>query len=366
MKVSDFDYELPSDRIAQHPVEPRDAARLLVHSVGRDETRHGLIKDLPELLRAGDLLVVNNTRVRPARIYGTRASGGKLELLLLGVELSPEDPDVRRWRALVKPARRVKSGEAIQLEGGAFSARAIDRLRRADGSLGAEWMFEIRDSQCPGGLAETAIERFGRMPLPPYIRRAPSEDSDRLREADRAHYQTIFAEVPGAVAAPTAGLHFTAELLRNLAMRGIERTQVTLHVSAGTFQPVTAEIVEEHRMHSEEYDLPASAAEAIAAARRRGGRIVAVGTTSLRVLESCAGVDGRVSAGRGATSLFITPGYRFRAIDALLTNFHLPRSTLLMLVSAFVGRERLLGLYSQAIAAGYRFYSYGDAMLLLP
>jgi S-adenosylmethionine:tRNA ribosyltransferase-isomerase len=366
VKVADFEYELPRDRIAQEPVEPRDAARLLAHTISRDETRHGLVRDLPELLRAGDLLVVNNTHVRPARLYGARASGGRIELLMLGSVPSPAPTGVRMWRALVKPARRIKTGEEIRVEGGAFSIRALERSRREDGSPGAEWMFEIRDSDCPGGSAENAIERFGHMPLPPYIRRAAPGESARLRDADRAHYQTIFASVPGAVAAPTAGLHFTPELLRRLEEQGIEKVEVTLHVGPGTFQPVTVDDVQDHRMHSEEYDLSASAVASIVRARTRGGRIVAVGTTSVRVLESCANADGTLAPRRGSTSIFITPGHRFRVVDALLTNFHLPRSTLLMLVSAFAGRDRVLRLYSEAIAAGYRFYSYGDAMLLLP
>ena len=365
LKVAEFDYDLPRERIAQHPAEPRDAAKLLAHWIARDATRHASIRELPELLEPGDLLVVNNTRVRPARLYARRASGGRVELLLLGRERAGAATEAGRWRALVKPARRLKNGEELRIEDGAFSARAVARARAGDGSVLAEWILEIRDSECPGGLAEAAIERFGHVPLPPYIQRDGGADADRLRDADREHYQTMFAAVPGAVAAPTAGLHFTSELVRRLDRRGVEIAQVTLHVGPGTFQPVTVESVRAHRMHAEEFEMPAAAARAINAARSRGGRIVAVGTTSARVLEACADADGTVRAEAGETSIFITPGHRFRAIDALLTNFHLPRSTLLMLVSAFAGRERVLRLYAEAVVAAYRFYSYGDAMLLV-
>lgn len=367
MKVAQFEYELPRDRIAQFPVEPRDSARMLVHEVGRDLSRHGVVKDLPLLLRHGDLLVVNNTRVRSARLLGVRASGGRVELLLIGPEPTGVSSVSRRWRAMVKPAGRLRIGEEIELEGGELSARAIERSKREDGSPGAEWVFEMTSDRNPGELVESAIEKIGRMPLPPYILRdAHPGHADPRREADRASYQTIFAQVPGAVAAPTAGLHFTPDLVRLLGEQGIARAEVTLHVGPGTFQPVTAENVHDHAMHSEEYDLPEATARAVQDTRAAGGRIVAVGTTSARVLESCADEKGRLAAGRGSTSIFIAPGYRFRVVDVLLTNFHLPRSTLLMLVSALAGRERVLRLYAEAITAGYRFYSYGDAMLLLP
>ena len=356
MNLSEFDYELPEDRIAQRPAEPRDSARLLVHHVQADATEHRVIRDLPELLRGGDLLVVNDTRVRPARLLGRRRSGGAVELLVLGPAGEPE-----RWKALVRPAKRLAPGEELELEHGALLARACDRLPGADGRPGAEWTFEIAGE--PGRSVEDLLERFGRMPLPPYIRREP--DADARSAVDRTWYQTVFARVPGAVAAPTAGLHMTPELLRRLAERGIDRTAITLHVGLGTFQPVSAERIEDHAMHAEEYVVPGEAAAAVARARRSGGRVVAVGTTSARTLETCGDGARGIGAGSGSTRLFITPGYSFGVVDALLTNFHLPRSTLLMLVAAFAGRERVLRLYREAIDRGYRFYSYGDAMLLL-
>jgi S-adenosylmethionine:tRNA ribosyltransferase-isomerase len=357
VKVADFDYELPEDRIAQQPVEPRDDARLLVHDIERDATRHLLVRDLPEVLAAGDLLVVNDTRVRPARLHGKRRSGGAVELLVLGPAV-----ERGRWRAMVRPAKRLKAGEILELAGGAVEARACDRELDARGHGGSSWTFEIRAASGDGSSVEECLERFGTMPLPPYIRR-PVAGAEN--ERDRAWYQTLFARESGAVAAPTAGLHFTRALLATLAERGVERTEVTLHVGAGTFQPVTATEIEDHAMHAETYHVCEAASLAVERARARRGRVVAVGTTSARTLESACDDAGRVRARSGDTSLFITPGYRFRAVDALLTNFHLPRSTLLMLVSALAGRERILRLYGEAIERGYRFYSYGDAMLLV-
>jgi S-adenosylmethionine:tRNA ribosyltransferase-isomerase len=360
VKLSDFDYELPPERIAHVPCEPRDAARLLVHERASGRSEHRRVRDLPEVLLPGDLLVVNDTRVVPARLCGTRASGGAVELLVLG----PAQPagDELRWRALVKPAGRLRIGERIELEGGALEAEAQERVLDADGSPGAEWILALRDPRAPGRPLDELLEESGRMPLPPYLRRPRGDDAERAR--DRERYQTVFASERGAIAAPTAGLHFTPELLARLEERGVERARVTLHVGVGTFLPVTADLVEDHRMHAERYELSAETAAAVARARARGGRVVAVGTTSVRVLETCAGADGVVRAGAGETRLFLKPGDRFSAVDALLTNFHLPRSTLLMLVSAFAGRERVLALYQEAIAAGYRFYSFGDAMLL--
>jgi S-adenosylmethionine:tRNA ribosyltransferase-isomerase len=311
------------------------------------------VRDLPDCLGPLDLLVVNDTRVRNARLIGKRRSGAAVEVLLL--ERSPAGV----WQALVQPAARLKPGEEVELEGGALLARMLERGRDAAGRL-AEWRLELFDAT--GRAAdEGAVEEFGRVPLPPYIRRAGSE----ARPADRRDYQTIFARELGAAAAPTAGLHFTDELLARLERAGIERRALTLHVGAGTFRPVTALDTDEHRMHAEHYVLPTATARAVEGCRARGGRVVCVGTTSARVLESCAS-DGGVTAGRGSTDLFITPGFRFRAMDGILTNFHLPQSTLLMLVSAFAGRERTLSLYREAIELEYRFYSYGDAMLLLP
>jgi len=356
VKVSEFDYELPSERIAQRPAAPRDSARLLVHRSAADQTQHVHVRDLPSVLAPGDLLMVNETRVRAARLVGRRASSGAVEITLL------ERLDARRWSALVRPAGRLRSGERIELEDGAFTAELIERARASDGALEPEWLLALEARA--GAEIEAALERAGRMPLPPYIRR---ESQDELaRATDRGDYQTVFARELGAVAAPTAGLHFTPELLERLAERGVERAALTLHVGAGTFKPVSAEDTEQHVMHQEQFDLPAPAVEAWQRCRARGGRVVAVGTTSVRVLESCATAQGLLEPRSGSTRLFLVPGARFHAVDALLTNFHLPRSTLLMLVAAFAGRERILRLYREAIAIGYRFYSYGDAMLLLP
>jgi len=350
VRLSDFDYELPEERIAQLPAEPRDSALLFVHRIGADASEHRRVRELAELLAPGDLLVLNDTRVLPARLLGRRASGGAFELLLL-------QPRAALWHALVRPAGRVREGERVELEGGALAARLVRRV------AGPEWEVELEPG-APGASVEDLLERHGRMPLPPYIRRDPADA--RLAARDRERYQTVYARERGAVAAPTAGLHFTPELLAALESRGIERTHVTLHVGLGTFQPVTAERIEEHAMHSERFVLPDSAERAVRAARARGGKVVAVGTTSVRVLESCAVGDGLVRAQGGETRIFLKPGDRLRATDALLTNFHLPRSTLLMLVSAIAGRERILRLYREALAGPYRFFSYGDALLLLP
>ncbi len=356
MKVSDFDYELPPERIAQQPAEPRDSARLLVHEIASAATTHSFVRELPNFLERGDLLVVNDTRVRSARLVGRRASGGSVEFLLL------EALDDGVWRALAQPAARLKRGETIVLEDGALTAEMLERPKRDDGEGLGEWRIVVRDAASGEFAGEEHFDRFGRMPLPPYIHRPRGDDA--RRELDRASYQTVFAAHPGAVAAPTAGLHFTPDLLAALEARGVERASVTLHVGEGTFRAVEVEDTSEHRMHAEHFELPRAAALAIERCRARGGRVVAVGTTSARVLESCASANGLVEAKRGETRLFITPPREFAVVDVLLTNFHLPRSTLLMLVSAFAGRERVLALYRDAIDRGYRFYSYGDAMLL--
>ncbi len=363
MKVSDFEYDLPEDRIAHDPIEPRDAARLLVHDVPNDATRHGIVRDLPQLLSERDLLVVNDTRVVPARLRGRRASGGAIELLVLKPVERASSFGGTCVSALAKPGRRIKLGERFDLEGGRLHGWAVERTRQDDGRPAAEWIFEIADPSASGRDLRQLLDEFGRMPLPPYIRRAP--DLDPRSALDRERYQTVFAREPGAIAAPTAGLHFTPQLFAALDARGVERASVTLHVGAGTFQSVEVDDVADHTMHSESFALPAATAEAIARTRARGGRVVAVGTTSVRVLEACADERNVVRAGAGETSIFLTPGYRFKVVDALLTNFHLPRSTLLMLVSAFAGRERILRLYREAIHAGYRFYSFGDAMFLV-
>jgi len=333
----DFDYLLPASSIAQEPL-PRGESRLLVLDQ-RGAGRHSRIRDLPRLLRPGDLLVLNDTRVIPARLFGRRAGGGgRMELLLV------ERIGEREWDALVKPGKRARPGTTIEL-GPGLSAEVSAK--------GGEGRYRLVFSE----PVEPHLERLGHVPLPPYIHR-PDTDADRER------YQTVFARSPGAIAAPTAGLHFTQELLERIEAAGVESVRITLHVGIGTFKPVSAERVEEHRMERERYEMGKEAAEAIGRARERAARVVAVGTTVVRTLESAAlAGGGEVRAGGGSTDLFITPGFRFQVVDALLTNFHLPRSTLLMLVSAFAGREQVLAAYEEAIREGYRFYSYGDAML---
>jgi S-adenosylmethionine:tRNA ribosyltransferase-isomerase len=358
VRLSDFDYELPAERIAQAPAARRDRARLCVHERVAERTHHKQFFELGEFLRAGDLLVLNDTRVLCARLFARRASGGRIELLLL-----EPTADALVWTALVHPARRLAEGERLELEDGSAVAELRARRRTPSGEPAMEWEVAFADSE-RRPLAPTAVmEHAGHVPLPPYVERPDASE-------DRERYQTVYARAPGAVAAPTAGLHFTPELLARLAEQGVERATLTLHVGAGTFQPVKTERVEEHVLHAERYELPAATVAAIGATRARGGRVVAVGTTTVRVLESCvdpADESPRATprAGSGSTRLFLRPGADFRVVDALLTNFHLPRSTLLMLVCAFAGRERVLGLYREAVELGYRFYSYGDAMLLL-
>jgi S-adenosylmethionine:tRNA ribosyltransferase-isomerase len=339
--LSDFDFALPPELIAQHPAAERSAARLLD---GRAEpARDRQVRDLPELLRAGDLLVVNDTAVIKARLFGQKASGGAVEVLVERVE--DGDVVVAQLRASKSP----RAGSTLRFAD-AFDAEVLGRGGRDDS------LFRLRFPGDPFAL----LERHGHVPLPPYIARADGAD-------DSARYQTVFAAQPGAVAAPTAALHFDAVLLDALAARGVERATVTLHVGAGTFQPVRSENLAEHVMHSERFAVDAAVVEAIARTRVRGGRVVAVGTTSLRALESAALRSRAIDAlepTRGETDLFITPGFRFRVVDLLLTNFHLPRSTLLMLVAAFAGHARIRALYAHAIAARYRFFSYGDAMLI--
>jgi S-adenosylmethionine:tRNA ribosyltransferase-isomerase len=351
VQLRDFDYDLPTERIAQVPAARRDAARMLV--AGNRE-RHRRVTELPELLEPGDLLVLNDTRVISARLTGRRPSGGAFELLLV----EPVDGDV--WRALARPAKKLRPGEVCALDGGLLTATALERERDATGEAGASWTVLLEPRGRGGTIAER-IETVGRMPLPPYVRR---ERDDEHVEVDRERYQTVYAREPGAVAAPTAGLHFTQELLARLTERGVEQACVTLHVGPGTFRPVEVERVEQHCMHAERFELPPACAEAVGRCRERGGRVVAVGTTVVRTLEACAMPEGRVRAGAGQTDLFIVPGHRFGVVDLMLTNFHLPRSTLLMLVCAFAGRELVLDLYREAVEAGYRFYSYGDAMLI--
>ncbi|MGC6489072.1 MAG: tRNA preQ1(34) S-adenosylmethionine ribosyltransferase-isomerase QueA [Planctomycetota bacterium] len=345
MRVSEFSFDLPPERIAARSVEPRDQARMLVHERASRRTQHRHVRDLPDLLNPGDLLVFNDTRVRPWRLRGRRPTGGGVECLLLS--LSGD-----RAEAFVKPSKKLAEGDWLPMEGGEVEVELLASMGRG------RWQLRLH---ARGGDVEAALERCGRAPLPPYVARPAEEDV----AGDRARYQTVFASRPGAVAAPTAGLHFTEDLLERLAARGVEQAFVTLHVGEGTFAPMRAEVVEEHRMHAETYELPEATADAVARARARGGRVVAVGTTSCRTLETCARADGAVAAQRGESDLFLYPGRPFRCVDALLTNFHLPESTLLMLVAAFAGTEETLALYRDAVAARYRFYSFGDAMLLL-
>ncbi len=363
MRVSDFDFDLPEARIALEPARPRDSARLL--HVREDGVSDRLVRDLPALLRPGDLLVLNDTKVIPAQLFGkrpARAEGGNRETVAIEATLI-ERLAPSRWRAFVRPAKRLREGDRI-----AFASPEV--LSRSGGAERREALKAVVDAKDGDGavilafdLAETALDRaiedVGAPPLPPYIARKRP-----LTPSDARDYQTVYAAEKGSVAAPTAGLHFTDDLFRALEAQGVGRVAVTLHVGAGTFLPVTADDTRDHRMHAEWGEVTEAQAAAINAARARGGRIVAVGTTSLRLLESAAVEDGRIRAFAGETSIFITPGHRFRAVDALMTNFHLPRSTLFMLVCAFAGTERMKAAYAHAIASGYRFYSYGDASLL--
>lgn len=338
--TSDFDFDLPPQLIAQHPTATRSASRLLDGTGAAPADRR--FADLPGLLREGDLLVLNDTQVVKARLFGEKPSGGKLELL---VERVLADGTVAaHMRASKKPPVGARLCMAGGTEQGGFEAELLGRWPQADGAL-----FHLRFS----GDAYALMAAHGHVPLPPYITHADGAE-------DEARYQTVFAARPGAVAAPTASLHFDEAVLQALAARGVQRAFVTLHVGAGTFQPVKTERLSEHQMHAERYDVPAATQEAIAACRARGGRVVAAGTTSVRSLEAWAATG----QARGDTRIFITPGFRFQVADMLLTNFHLPRSTLMMLVSAFAGHAHVMALYRHAIAQRYRFFSYGDAMLL--
>jgi S-adenosylmethionine:tRNA ribosyltransferase-isomerase len=344
MDVSLFDYDLPAELIAQEPVDPRDASRLLVLDRGRRSWEDRTFGDLPDLLRPGDCLVANQSRVIPARLLGTAVEGGRpVELLLLRPVAEG------RWEALVRPGRRCRIGARVELAGGVARARIV-----GDGTAGAR-LVEI-EARWP---VRELLERYGLPPLPPYIER-----HDAPKPEDRERYQTVYARDDGSVAAPTAGLHFTPELLGRLARRGVAVHYLTLHVGPGTFRPLRAARIDEHRMEAEPVEIPPSTARAVHEAKRDRRRVVAVGTTTTRALEWAAGEDGRVRDGAGEADLFIRPGHRFRVVDALLTNFHLPRSTLLVLAAAFAGRELILDAYRHAVAARYRFYSYGDAMLI--
>ncbi|KAB0265803.1 tRNA preQ1(34) S-adenosylmethionine ribosyltransferase-isomerase QueA [Microvirga brassicacearum] len=355
MRVDLFDFELPESSIALRPTEPRDAARMLV--VRPDSGfEDRIVRDLPDLLTAGDVLVLNDTKVIPSRLYGVRVreeTAARVEIMLHKRESAD------RWRAFARPAKKLAIGDRIRFGESAESTAC--ELVRLDAEViekeeGGEVVLRFAFS---GPFLEEAIARLGELPLPPYIAGKRTTD-----DKDLVDYQTVYAQDEGAVAAPTAGLHFTDDLFRRLEERGIACHFVTLHVGAGTFLPVKAEDTADHRMHAEWGSISAGTAQAINDAKARGGRVVAVGTTSLRLLESAARDDGTVTAFSGDTAIFITPGYRFKAVDVLMTNFHLPRSTLFMLVSAFAGVEQMRAAYTHAIDSGYRFYSYGDGSLL--
>ncbi len=350
MRVDLFDFDLPEDRIALRPARPRDAARLMV--VAPDKAnRHLHVRDLPDLLAPGDLLVVNDTKVIPAVLQGTRQRGETSARISLTL-YQRAAPDA--WWAFAKPAKRLTMGDRIEVDpASAVTPLAATVIEKTDDGR-VQLRFNVS-----GPDMDAALALHGHMPLPSYIASRRPEDA-----ADHTDYQTVYAREEGAVAAPTAGLHFTPELLTRLREKGIAEEAVTLHVGPGTFLPVKADTVDGHKMHSEWGTISPETAEAINAAKCNGGRIVAVGTTSLRLLESAADENGVVRPFAAETDIFITPGYRFRVVDVLMTNFHLPRSTLFMLVSAFAGRERMLAAYREAIDAGYRFYSYGDASLL--
>ena len=337
LRTDAYDYPHPADLIAQYPAERRDRSRVLVMPAG-GPIAHRTFADLPELLSPGDLLVANDTRVLRARFHPHRRQGGKAEVLLLH-----PTPEAGCWEAMTRPGKRVRKGDLLALDAGC-GIEIVDWAPNGN-----------RIVRFYGISADDAMQRFGEVPLPPYIDRPPDDAAER--------YQTVYAQRDGSVAAPTAGLHFTPGLISTLRERGVGWTTVTLDVGAGTFRPVSADDIRQHHMHAERYEIPSSTAAAIAQTRSAGGRVVAVGTTVLRTLEASAAEHGDVRAGSAWTSIFIHPPYRFRVVDVLITNFHLPRSTLLMLVCAFAGRDRVLAAYAEAIAASYGFDSFGDAML---
>jgi len=349
MRIDQFDYHLPPDRVAQEPCERRDGSRLMVLDRGREGLIETTFAAIGEHLRPGDLLVLNDTRVIPARLRARKSTGGLVELLLVAREDAAEGAT---WRCLASTSRGLRAGARLSIAPG-FEA---EFLGETDGGRVRVRLHTAR------GDEDAALRRHGSVPLPPYIRR---EADDRREAIDRDRYQTVYAREDGAIAAPTAGLHFTTGLLSSLRARGVATATLTLHIGTGTFQSVRAATVEEHRPEPEVFHLPTETAEAIARCRARDGRVVAVGTTVVRVLEGRAREAGCVEPGQGWCATYIMPGHRFRAVDALLTNFHLPRTSLLILVAAFAGRERVLAAYERAIVRGFRFYSYGDAMLIL-
>lgn len=341
MEISDFDYYLPQELIAQHPVEPRDSSRLMVVHRQSGEIEHHIFHELPDLLKPGDVLVVNNTRVIPARLIGEKeGTGAHIECLLL----KRVERDV--WEVLVKPGKRLKVGQRVSFGGGKLMGELLEIL--PDGNRKIRFSYE--------GLFEAVLDELGNMPLPPYI-------TEKLENKER--YQTVYAKESGSAAAPTAGLHFTTELMEKLRQKGIEIVEILLHVGLGTFRPVKVEKIEEHEMHSEYYRVTPEAAERINRAKKEGRRVIAVGTTATRTLESVGQVNGLIQAGAGWTDIFIYPGYSFKVVDALITNFHFPKSTLVMLVSALAGRDLIMKAYELAVRERYRFYSFGDAMIIL-
>jgi S-adenosylmethionine:tRNA ribosyltransferase-isomerase len=343
MFVKDFDYDLPLELIARYPETDRDVSRLMLlnrtsHCVAEDH-----FKNLPAHLEPGDLLVMNDTRVLPARLFGNKDSGGKVEIFLVRRDTGISE----RWTCLLRASKKFREGQCILLENG-MKATVCNRLDAES------WLIEFNGPES----FDVWLEREGHIPLPPYLQRA-----DEI--LDRERYQTVFSKSPGAVAAPTAGLHFTRKLLAEIEKAGVMTAYLTLHTGLGTFQPVRVECVEDHRIHTEQYFIPVATADAIRSTKTRGGRVIAVGTTTTRTLEFAADSDGHIVAGDGEADIFIYPGYTFKVVDALITNFHLPESTLLMLVSAFAGSEYIRDAYREAIRRGFRFYSYGDAMLIV-
>ena len=339
MKTSDFYFDLPQELIAQTPLQQRDSSRLLMLDKRTGATRHGVFTDLLEQLQPGDCMVLNNSRVLPARLIGHRPTGGACEVLLL------IDRGDNVWECLVRPGRKLKEGAEVIFGDGELTATIVGEVE--GGNRLVRFAYE--------GIFLEVLERLGRMPLPPYIT-AELEDSER--------YQTVYSKVTGSAAAPTAGLHFTPELMEKIEAKGVKLCYVTLHVGLGTFRPVKAESIDEHEMHSEYCVIPQETADIINETKQNGGRVICVGTTSCRTVESWAGEDGTMRACGGWTNIFIYPGYRFKVLDALVTNFHLPESTLIMLVSALAGRENVLEAYRQAVEERYRFFSFGDAMFI--
>ncbi len=341
MNIKDFYYDLPHELIAQHPLKDRASSRLMVLSRKTGDICHKHFYDIVDYLNEGDCLVMNNTKVIPARLYGEKeGSGGRIEFLLL------RRIDIDTWEIILRPGKKARRGSRFVFGGGLLHAEILEV--KDDGNRIARFEYD--------GIWEEILDRLGEMPLPPYIK-------EKLEDKNR--YQTVYSKIEGSAAAPTAGLHFTEELLAKIRAKGVKCAFVTLHVGLGTFRPVSVDNIEEHKMHSEYYEVSAETADIINTARKNGGRIIAVGTTSVRTLETCASENGEIMPKTGDTSIFIYPGYRFKAVDSIITNFHLPESTLLMLISAFADRETIMRAYDEAIKEQYRFFSFGDAMLIL-